>query len=95
MLEDGLVDEVRALYERGDLSLSLPSMRSVGYKQVWQHLAGELSYEEMVDRGIIATRQLAKRQVTWLRSWDDLHSLPSSTRNSLHKLLKIVVSATI
>lgn len=95
MLEDGLVDEVRALYERGDLSLSLPSMRSVGYKQVWQHLAGELSYEEMVDRGIIATRQLAKRQVTWLRSWDDLHRLPSSTHDSLHKLLKIVVSATI
>ena len=95
MLEDGLVDEVRALYERGDLSLSLPSMRSVGYKQVWQHLAGELSYEEMVDRGIIATRQLAKRQVTWLRSWDDLHSLPSSTHDSLHKLLKIFVSATI
>lgn len=95
MLEDGLVDEVRALYERGDLSLSLPSMRSVGYKQVWQHLEGELKYEELVDRGIIATRQLAKRQITWLRSWDDLHSLPSSIQDSLHKLLKIVVSATI
>ena len=95
MLEDGLVDEVRAFYERGDLSLSLPSMRSVGYKQVWQHLEGELKYEELVDRGIIATRQLAKRQITWLRSWDDLHSLPSSIQDSLHKLLKIVVSATI
>lgn len=95
MLDEGLVDEVRSLYERGDLSLSLPSIRSVGYKQVWQHLAGYLSYEEMVDRGIIATRQLAKRQITWLRSWNDLHSLPSSTHDSLRKLLKIVVPATI
>ena len=95
MLDEGLVDEVRSLYERGDLSLSLPSIRSVGYKQVWQHLAGDLSYEEMVDRGIIATRQLAKRQITWLRSWNDLHSLPSSTHDSLRKLLKFVVPATI
>ena len=87
--------KVLALYERGDLSLSLPAIRSVGYKQVWQHLSGESSYQEMVDRGIIATRQLAKRQVTWLRSWDGLHNLPGSTHDSLHKLLKIVVSATI
>ena len=90
-----MVNEVRDLYERGDLALSLPSMRSVGYKQVWQHLAGELNYEEMVVRSIIATRQLAKRQTTWLRSWDDLHTLPSATQDSLHKLLKIVVPATI
>lgn len=67
MLELGLVDEVRALRARGDLNLAMPSMRSVGYRQVWEYLDGMLSYEDMVEKGIIATRQLAKRQLTWLR----------------------------
>jgi tRNA dimethylallyltransferase len=67
MLRDGLLDEVRALRARGDLSLQLPSMRCVGYRQAWQALdSGEL--EALRDRGIAATRQLAKRQLTWLRS---------------------------
>ena len=67
MLRDGLIDEVRALRARGDLHDSLPSMRCVGYRQVWQALeAGDLS--SVVERGIAATRQLAKRQLTWLRS---------------------------
>ncbi len=66
MLRDGLVDEVRALRARGDLRAELPSMRCVGYRQVWQALdAGDLS--GVADRGIAATRQLAKRQLTWLR----------------------------
>ncbi|MEN8166267.1 MAG: tRNA (adenosine(37)-N6)-dimethylallyltransferase MiaA [Pseudomonadota bacterium] len=68
MLEQGLVDEVRRLLERGDLSPELPALRSVGYRQVIKHLLGELSWEEMTERGIIATRQLAKRQFTWLRA---------------------------
>lgn len=72
MLEQGLIDEVRALFERGDLHTDLPSIRAVGYRQVWDYLAGELSYDEMRLKGIAATRQLAKRQFTWLRSWQGL-----------------------
>lgn len=75
MLAAGLVDEVAQLKARGDLHLDLPSMRSVGYRQVWQYLEGEMDYQSMVERGIIATRQLAKRQITWLRSWPGLHWL--------------------
>jgi tRNA dimethylallyltransferase len=69
MLEGGLVDEVRRLRARGDLHLDLPSMRAVGYRQVWQHLEGELDAAEMEERARAATRQLAKRQLTWLRGW--------------------------
>lgn len=67
MLADGFLDEVRGLYGRSDLDESLPSVRSVGYRQAWQHLAGRIDHDEMVARGIAATRQLAKRQLTWLR----------------------------
>lgn len=71
MLENGFVEEVKQLMHRGDLTLNLPSMRSVGYRQVWEYLDGKYSYAEMCEKGIIATRQLAKRQLTWLRSWPD------------------------
>jgi len=67
MLELGFIEEVESLRTRGDLSLDLPSMRCVGYRQVWEYLDGLMSREQMIDRGIIATRQLAKRQMTWLR----------------------------
>lgn len=67
MLENGLVEEVRALHERGDLNEEMPAIRSVGYRQVWRYLDGQLDYESMVAKGIAATRQLAKRQLTWLR----------------------------
>jgi tRNA dimethylallyltransferase len=73
MLEDGLVEEVRKLLNRVDLNPNLPSMRAVGYRQVWQYLAGEYDYETMIEKAIAATRQLAKRQLTWLKSWPDLH----------------------
>ncbi len=69
MLSEPFEDEVRKLFERGDLHEDLPSIRSVGYRQMWQYLNGELSYKEMRERGIIATRQLAKRQLTWLNGW--------------------------
>lgn len=69
MLEKGFLDEVADLYHRGDLSLDCPSIRSVGYRQFWLYMAGELSLSEAKERAIIATRQLAKRQYTWLRSW--------------------------
>ena len=68
MLDQGFVAEVEGLYGRGDLSPDLPSMRSVGYRQALKYLLGDYTYEEMVEKGIIATRQLAKRQLTWLRS---------------------------
>jgi tRNA dimethylallyltransferase len=71
MLRDGLIEEVDALYRRGDLSEKMPSVRAVGYRQVWAYLAGEYDYETMVEKGIIATRQLAKRQFTWLRRETD------------------------
>ena len=81
MLEEGFLDEVKSLYARPDLTTSLPSVRSVGYRQAWSYLDGELSYDDMVERGIIATRQLAKRQLTWLRSWPDVHWLDSLSGN--------------
>ena len=68
MLAAGFLDEVRALRPRGDLTPRHSSMRSVGYRQLWAHLDGEYDLEEAERRGIFATRQLAKRQLTWLRS---------------------------
>lgn len=72
MLQQGLIDEVKALKSRGDLHDNLPAIRAVGYRQVWDYLEGKLDYTEMEERGVIATRQLAKRQFTWLRSEKDL-----------------------
>jgi len=72
MLAAGFLEEVRALHRRGDLHADLPAIRAVGYRQLWQYLAGECALEEAVERGIAATRQLAKRQLTWLRKWPDL-----------------------
>ena len=67
MLELGFIDEVEALRARGDLNLDMPSIRCVGYRQAWEYLDGLSTYEEMTEKAIIATRQLAKRQLTWLR----------------------------
>ncbi|BBO29344.1 tRNA dimethylallyltransferase [Alteromonas sp. I4] len=86
MLEQGLVAEVEKLYQRGDLNEDMPSIRSVGYRQVWQYLNGELSYADMRDRGIIATRQLAKRQLTWLRGWSELTWLDTFAKDNLTKI---------
>ena len=69
MLAQGFEAEVRTLFERGDLSPDLPSIRCVGYRQMWDYLAGVIDYEEMRYRGTVATNQLAKRQLTWLRGW--------------------------
>lgn len=71
MLANGLIDEVKALFTRGDLSLSLPSIRSVGYQQVWRYLLQEYDYDLMKEKALIATRQLAKHQLTWLRRFTD------------------------
>lgn len=90
MLAQGFYDEVNALYQRGDLHPGLPSIRAVGYRQMWDCLDGKTSYAEMEQRGIIATRQLAKRQITWLRSWKDLHWMDSEDPNLLENVLKIL-----
>jgi len=74
MLERGLVEELRALRERHTLRPGLPSMRCVGYRQAWQHLEGEFGRNELRDRGIFATRQLAKRQLTWMRAMKAVRS---------------------
>jgi tRNA dimethylallyltransferase len=68
MLRQGLIEEVRGLQARGDLDLDKPAIRAVGYRQVWEYLDGKVGYMEMIERAIIATRQLAKRQLTWLRA---------------------------
>lgn len=77
MLAQGLVDEVRALYARDDLDVTLPSVRSVGYRQVWDYLAGTIDAVTMEESAIAATRQLAKRQMTWLRTWPDCQLIES------------------
>ena len=88
MLEQGLVEEVAKFYQRGNLTADLPSIRAVGYRQVWRYLEGTISYDEMVHEGIVATRQLAKRQMTWLRKWKDLVWLESSAANLSADILK-------
>ncbi|WP_066018285.1 tRNA (adenosine(37)-N6)-dimethylallyltransferase MiaA [Endozoicomonas atrinae] len=93
MLENGFLEEVRRLYQRGNLDVTMPSVRSVGYRQAWSYLDGELSYDEMVERGIIATRQLAKRQLTWLRSWPDIHWLDTFSNNLPGDALKVLERA--
>jgi tRNA dimethylallyltransferase len=68
MMTAGFLEEVRALHHRGDLTARHPSMRAVGYRQLWAHLEGEYDLDEAILRGVAATRQLAKRQLTWLRA---------------------------
>ena len=69
MMDAGFADEVKALYQRGDLHADLPSIRAAGYRQLWDYFEGHYGLDEAVDKAIIATRQLAKRQQTWLRNW--------------------------
>ncbi len=90
MLETGLIEEVRGLRARGDLHLGLPSMRAVGYRQTWEYLDGKFSYSELVNRGAAATRQLAKRQLTWLRGWDRVRACAPDDRQSLADLVASV-----
>ncbi len=78
MLNDGFIEEVEALYHRGDLHKNLPSMRTVGYRQIWDYLDGKLDFAQMQEKTLAATRQLAKRQITWLRSWPNLHCFDSA-----------------
>lgn len=82
MIASGFIEEVKALRARG-ISRDLPSMRSVGYRQMIEFLEGECDYDHMLERGIIATRQLAKRQMTWLRQWPNLSWLDTQDAGNL------------
>lgn len=86
MLNQGFIEEVERLKARGDLHLNLPSMRCVGYRQAWQYLEGDYDYDTMVEKSVVATRQLAKRQLTWLRGWPELNWLESGHESNLVRL---------
>ncbi len=87
MLEQGFIEEVAALYQRGDLTEKMPSIRAVGYRQAWSYLQGEYGIEVMTEKAIIATRQLAKRQFTWLRRETDAASFHSGQSDLLDSVL--------
>ncbi|KOC90682.1 tRNA (adenosine(37)-N6)-dimethylallyltransferase MiaA [Winslowiella iniecta] len=93
MLASGFEAEARALFAREDLHTDLPSIRCVGYRQMWSYLAGETDYDDMVYRGICATRQLAKRQITWLRGWQNVHWLDSEQPELARDAVLQVLSA--
>ncbi len=88
MLKNGFLDEVQALRQRGDLDESMPSIRCVGYRQAWSYLNGEYDFDTMQDRAIIATRQLAKRQFTWLRKEQDACHLISGSADLIEQALR-------
>ncbi|MDF2180402.1 tRNA (adenosine(37)-N6)-dimethylallyltransferase MiaA [Aliiglaciecola sp. CAU 1673] len=89
MIAQGFEEEVKKLYTRKDLHLNLPSIRCVGYRQMWEHLDGRYDHDEMVYRAIVATRQLAKRQLTWLRSWQSVHWLDTFAEDKLDRLVAL------
>ena len=90
MLKEGLVQEIEVLRSRGDLHTDLPSIRCVGYRQFWSMLEGEVTPEQARDQAIAATRQLAKRQLTWLRSLPDRLSVEADLHDATEKTLAIV-----
>jgi tRNA dimethylallyltransferase len=94
MLENGFVDEVVKLRERGDLSPEMPSMRCVGYRQVWEYLDGAVDYATMRDKGVFATRQLCKRQLTWLRSMDERVVVDCCDREATARVLEVIEALT-
>jgi tRNA dimethylallyltransferase len=89
MVDTGFQSEVEKLKNRGDLHLNLPSIRCVGYRQMWQHLDGDFDFNEMCEKSIAATRQLAKRQLTWLRGWENIHQLDTFSSDNLSKVIKL------
>jgi tRNA dimethylallyltransferase len=89
MLCNGFQAEVEQLKARGDLHLDLPSMRCVGYRQMWQYLDGQFEHKALVEKGIAATRQLAKRQLTWLRGWAGVHCLDTFAKDNLTNVIKL------
>jgi len=90
MIAQNFEQEVVKLKGRDDLHADLPSIRCVGYRQMWQYLNNEVDHDEMVFRGVCATRQLAKRQLTWLRNWPNLTWLNMEDENNLQQILSTV-----
>ena len=93
MLEEGLIEEIESLYKRGDLNRDLPSMRCVGYRQGWEYLAGEVTYSQMIGRAILATGQLAKRQLTWLRREQEAEQFDADDSGIFNKVIEYIESA--
>ena len=89
MMEQGFESEVKALYQRGDLAATSTAMRSAGYRQLWDYCDGLLSIEEAIEKGIIASRQLAKRQITWLRNWPNAREILVDNGESYHSCINI------
>ncbi len=92
MLDAGFIDEVIALKEKYLLTANLPSMRAVGYRQIWEFLAGEIPEKELADRIIFATRQYAKRQLTWLKSWPNVHTFDLDETLNIKRVLQQILS---
>jgi tRNA dimethylallyltransferase len=93
--QPGLLDEVRALRARGDLHAGLPSMRCVGYRQAWDYLEGSIDLATLREQGMAATRQLAKRQLTWLRSMPDRISIDCLAPDAADQVLQQVKAALV
>ncbi len=89
MVEQGFLDEMRALRARGDLTEEMPSMRCVGYRQAWEFLEGAVDYDTFIDKGQAATRQLAKRQMTWIRGMPEIQTFSELDVNGLNRLLSL------
>ena len=90
MVDLGFVDEVSRLFQRGDINSTMPAMRSIGYKQIWSYLNGELIYDQAVQYSVAATRQFAKRQLTWLRGWNGGEICDAFSPYVTDKVLKMV-----
>ena len=93
MLEAGLLAEVTVLFQRGDLNAELPAIRSVGYRQLWAHCAGEIGLQDAIGQAIAATRQLAKRQLTWLRSEGAYRSLEPADSAGIALILRAIAAS--
>ena len=93
MLDAGFEEEMKALYSRKELHPDLPSIRCVGYRQMWDYLDGNCSLDEAKFRGVCATRQLAKRQITWLRSWDNLTWLDSENIDQAFEIMSDAIAS--
>jgi len=91
MLFSGFEEEVSMLFKRGDLNINMSSIRCVGYRQMWTYIEGKINYDEMVSNAISATKKLAKRQLTWLRGWNDVNWLDSNNINlAINKVLNVI-----
>lgn len=94
MLTQGLVSEVQALFERQDLNIGMPSIRCVGYRQIWDYLSGNVTLPQARDQAIAATRQLAKRQLTWLRSMPERHVVDCLAPDAAEQVMALVKLAS-